>query len=396
MRARTQEIRTINMDLKAEIANRHETEQALMAAKKEAEQANESKTRFLALASHDILQPLNAARLYLAAIDSNNLISKDQGNFEKLTDSLDSTVHLMSALLDIAKLEQGAMKPTPRHFNIDDILLPLANEYAIISKEKGLELKVRSSHSIVHSDTTYLRRIIQNLVSNAVKYTDSGKVLIACRRRKHSLRLEVWDTGPGISNHEQNKIFNDFYRIQAGDNKGIGLGLGVVKRLCDLLSITISVNSVVNQGSRFAIDIPYGNVDLLQVKEDISQKPQNKTQLNVIAVDDDPKNLEAMASLLDKWHCHYQLFYKVEDALAYAKHNSAPDVILMDYQLNDNCDGISLIKSLRTVWRDTIPAILITAVRDEEVKVAAKSEQIHYLSKPVKPAKLKALLNHGR
>lgn len=394
--ARTQEIRTINMDLKAEIANRHETEQALMAAKKEAEQANESKTRFLALASHDILQPLNAARLYLAAIDSNNLISKDQGNFEKLTDSLDSTVHLMSALLDIAKLEQGAMKPTPRHFNIDDILLPLANEYAIISKEKGLELKVRSSHSIVHSDTTYLRRIIQNLVSNAVKYTDSGKVLIACRRRKHSLRLEVWDTGPGISNHEQNKIFNDFYRIQAGDNKGIGLGLGVVKRLCDLLSITISVNSVVNQGSRFAIDIPYGNVDLLQVKEDISQKPQNKTQLNVIAVDDDPKNLEAMASLLDKWHCHYQLFYKVEDALAYAKHNSAPDVILMDYQLNDNCDGISLIKSLRTVWRDTIPAILITAVRDEEVKVAAKSEQIHYLSKPVKPAKLKALLNHGR
>ncbi|MCG9761045.1 MULTISPECIES: PAS-domain containing protein [Pseudoalteromonas] len=394
--ARTQEIRTINMDLKAEIANRHETEQALMAAKKEAEQANESKTRFLALASHDILQPLNAARLYLAAIDSNNLISKDQGNFEKLTDSLDSTVHLMSALLDIAKLEQGAMKPTPRHFNIDDILLPLANEYAIISKEKGLELKVRSSHSIVHSDTTYLRRIIQNLVSNAVKYTDSGKVLIACRRRKHSLRLEVWDTGPGISNHEQNKIFNDFYRIQAGDNKGIGLGLGVVKRLCDLLSITISVNSVVNQGSRFAIDIPYGNVDLLQVKEDISQKPQNKTQLNVIAVDDDPKNLEAMASLLDKWHCHYQLFYKVEDALAYAKHNSAPDVILMDYQLNDNCDGISLIKSLRTAWQDTIPAILITAVRDEEVKVAAKSEQIHYLSKPVKPAKLKALLNHGR
>ncbi|MCF2828320.1 MULTISPECIES: PAS domain-containing hybrid sensor histidine kinase/response regulator [unclassified Pseudoalteromonas] len=394
--ARTQEIRTINMDLKAEIANRHETEQALMAAKKEAEQANESKTRFLALASHDILQPLNAARLYLAAIDTHNLISKDQGNFEKLTDSLDSTVHLMSALLDIAKLEQGAMKPTPRHFNIDDILLPLANEYAIISKEKGLELKVRSSHSIVHSDTTYLRRIIQNLVSNAVKYTDSGKVLIACRRRKHSLRLEVWDTGPGISNHEQNKIFNDFYRIQAGDNKGIGLGLGVVKRLCDLLSITISVNSVVNQGSRFAIDIPYGNVDLLQVKEDISQKPQSKTQLNVIAVDDDPKNLEAMASLLDKWHCYYQLFYKVEDALAYAKHNTAPDVILMDYQLNDNCDGISLIKSLRTMWQDTVPAILITAVRDEEVKIAAKSEQIHYLSKPVKPAKLKALLNHGR
>ncbi|GEK10369.1 PAS domain-containing hybrid sensor histidine kinase/response regulator [Pseudoalteromonas peptidolytica] len=394
--ARTQEIRAINLDLKAEIASRQKTEQALMAAKKEAEQANESKTRFLALASHDILQPLNAARLYLAAIDTYNLNNKDQSNFEKLTDSLDSTVHLMSALLDIAKLEQGAMKPTPRHFNIDDILLPLANEYAIISKEKGLVLKVRSSHSVVHSDTTYLRRIIQNLVSNAVKYTESGKVLIACRCRKHSLRLEVWDTGPGISEHEQNKIFNDFYRIQSGDNKGVGLGLGVVKRLCDLLSITISVNSMVNHGSRFSIDIPYGNAELLQTKEDINQKPMSKTQLNIIAVDDDPKNLEAMSSLLDKWSCHYLLFSKAEEALAYAKSNAAPDIILMDYQLNDHHDGISLIKNLRTIWKTTIPAILITAVRDEEVKVIAKSNHIHYLSKPVKPAKLKALLNHGR
>ncbi|WP_419148564.1 PAS domain-containing hybrid sensor histidine kinase/response regulator [Pseudoalteromonas 'SMAR'] len=394
--ARTQEIRAINLDLKAEIASRQETEQALMAAKKEAEQANESKTRFLALASHDILQPLNAARLYLGAIDSQSLQQRDQGNFDKLGDSLDSTVHLMSALLDIAKLEQGAMKPSPRHFNIDDILQPLVNEYTIISKDKGLQLRVRSSNSVVHSDTTYLRRIIQNLVSNAVKYTESGKVLIACRKRKHSLRLEVWDTGPGISTHEQNKIFNDFYRIQAGDNKGIGLGLGVVKRLCDLLSIHIEVSSAVGKGSRFSIDIPFGNPALLQQKDNVSQKPQNKTELNVMAVDDDPKNLEAMASLLAKWHCHHTLITQVEDAIEYASSHTAPDVILMDYQLNHDMDGISLILKLREIWQQDTPAILITAVRDEEVKLSAKQAQIHYLSKPVKPAKLKALLNHGR
>ncbi|WP_440054016.1 PAS domain-containing hybrid sensor histidine kinase/response regulator [Pseudoalteromonas sp. T1lg65] len=395
--ARTQEIRAINQDLKAEIANRETTEQALVAAKKEAERANDSKTRFLALASHDILQPLNAARLYLGAIDENQLASKDQSNFEKLSDSLDSTVHLMSALLDIAKLEQGAMKPSPRHFAIDDILSPLASEYAILSKEKGLQLKVRSCSATVHSDITYLRRIIQNLVSNAVKYTEHGKVLIACRARNHSLRLEVWDTGPGISEQEQQKIFNDFYRIQSRDNKGIGLGLGVVKRLCDLLSIPIMVRSTKDKGSCFSIEIPYGNVELITQKNELSQKTISEKTLNLIAVDDDPKNLEAMASLLEKWNTQYSSFSKADAVIAYARQHDAPDVILMDYQLNDEqYDGISLIKTLREIWQSPVTAILITAVRDNELKAQAKAQDIHYLSKPVKPAKLKALLNHAR
>ena len=147
--ARTQEIRNINKDLEAQIDSRIETEHALIAAKKEAEKANDSKTRFLALASHDILQPLNAARLYSAAIDPNHLSSQDRGSFDKLNDSLDSTVHLMSSLLDIAKLEQGAMQPTPSHFSIDDILCPLANEYAILSSEKGLKLKVAEAIKIL-------------------------------------------------------------------------------------------------------------------------------------------------------------------------------------------------------------------------------------------------------
>ena len=234
--ARTQEVQTINKDLQAQIDSRVQTEQALTLAKREAEKANDSKTRFLALASHDILQPLNAARLYLAAIDEKQLNSTNQNNLDKLGDSLDSTVHLMSALLEIAKLEQGAMAPTPRHFCIDDILQPLKSESSILLSVKGLSFKVLSNQQIVHSDITYLRRIIQNLLSNAIKYTQSGKVLIACRNRKHSLRIEVWDTGQGISEAEQAKIFNDFYRVEAGDNKGIGLGLGVVKRLADLLT----------------------------------------------------------------------------------------------------------------------------------------------------------------
>jgi Na+/proline symporter/signal transduction histidine kinase/CheY-like chemotaxis protein len=395
--SRTQEIRTINTDLESQIASRIETEQALIKAKKDAENANDSKTRFLALASHDILQPLNAARLYLAAINEQGLSPQDQGNFIKLGDSLDSTVHLMSALLDIAKLEQGAMNPSHRHFNIHDILNPIASEYAMLSKEKGLTLKVRNSHHIVYSDITYLRRIIQNLVSNAVKYTDKGKVLVACRTRKNNLRIEVWDTGPGISHSEQKKIFNDFYRIESGDNKGVGLGLGVVKRLCESLSVKLNVDSLKHKGSRFSIDVPYGDIKQAPQqpeKQTLFPTNNNKEKLSLFAVDDDPNNLSAMASLFDKWQVNYQLYNNVNDALAYAQKNKAPDMILMDYQLDTDCDGIALIKTLREIWRKQVPAVLITAMRHSQLKTQVKTLNIHYLSKPIKPAKLKALLTH--
>ncbi|NMM41015.1 PAS domain-containing hybrid sensor histidine kinase/response regulator [Pseudoalteromonas arctica] len=393
--ARTQEIRTINKDLEAQIESRVQTEQALTLAKREAEQANDSKTRFLALASHDILQPLNAARLYLAAIDEKSLADNNINNFEKLSASLDSTVHLMSALLEIAKLEQGAMTPNPRHFSIDDILAPLRSEYAILTSEKGLNLTVRSGPYIVHSDITYLRRIVQNLVSNAVKYTDTGKVLVACRKRKYHLRIEVWDTGPGISAVEQAKIFNDFYRVEASDNKGVGLGLSVVKRMVDLLSIRLEVRSTPQKGSCFSIEIPYGESQFVQQKLATNSLFEERSAMNIIAVDDDPENLNAMASLLQKWQANYQLFDQVESVLKYAHGHNAPDVILMDYQLGHEHDGITLITALREIWQTNVPAILITAVRDVKLKQATKAADIHYLSKPIKPGKLKALLNHS-
>ncbi|MBQ4876089.1 PAS-domain containing protein [Pseudoalteromonas luteoviolacea] len=393
--ARTLEIRAINQDLKAQIATREKIEQDLVSAKKEAERANDSKTRFLALASHDILQPLNAARLYLGAIDEQQIPDTQKSNLNKLGDSLDSTVHLMSSLLDIAKLEQGAMQPTPKHFNLKDIIKPLVNEYAIICQDKGLKLRVRNAEHIVHSDITYLRRVIQNLVSNAVKYTDSGTVLIACRKRAHSLRIEVWDTGPGISQLEQEKIFTDFYRIESGDNRGVGLGLGVVKRLCDLMSIPLSMHSKLSAGSRFCIEVPLGEQQHVQADSKV-RPSKNKRQLSVIVIDDDPNNLAAMSSLLDKWQLQHSVFAQVDDILAYAKSHKAPDVLLVDYQLGTECDGVTLIATLREIWQHDIPAVLITAVRDQSLKAQVKAKQIHYLTKPLKPAKLKALLNHSQ
>ncbi|MFY8273021.1 PAS domain-containing hybrid sensor histidine kinase/response regulator [Pseudoalteromonas sp. SSDWG2] len=392
--ARTQEVRAMNQDLKAQIASREQTEQALKAAKLEAERANDSKTRFLALASHDILQPLNAARLYLAAIDDKELSAHNAGSIEKLGASLDSTVHLMSALLDIAKLDQGAMKPTPKHFHIDDILTPLINEYAILCADKGLQLELRSTNAVVHSDITYLRRIIQNLVSNAVKYTESGKVLVACRKRKHHLSIEVWDTGLGISEHEQNKIFDDFYRVESGDNKGVGLGLGVVKRMVDLLSHRLIMRSNLGKGSCFKVEVPYGSEQRILQSQTNHNAVNKQTHYQVLVVDDEVANIEAMTHLLGKWGAQCHTCQSADAALEMANSDHEFDVILMDYQLGGDIDGLALISKIRDI-RGPLPAILITAVRDDELKNKAKAMAVHYLSKPVKPAKLKSLLNHS-
>ncbi|SFB83212.1 Na+/proline symporter [Pseudoalteromonas denitrificans DSM 6059] len=400
--ARTQEISTINKELEAEIGRRKHTEQALTQAKHEAENANDSKTKFLALASHDILQPLNAARLYLASIEDKDLSVNNQNSFEKLGHSLDSTVHLMSALLEIAKLDQGALTPQNRHFCINDILTPLSSEYAILCKEKGLQLKVKKSNAIVQCDTTYLRRILQNLVSNAVKYTKHGKVLIGCRHIKATsiehayIKVEIWDTGPGISKYQQGKIFSDFYRIDNSDNNGIGLGLGVVKRMADLLSLTLEVKSILNKGSCFSIKVPVGIKELVQQKSVNQIQFDNKQSFNVMMVDDAQENLDAMASLLNKWDCKHNSFKSFATAINFAKNNPAPDIILMDYQLDNESNGITLVLNLRDIWQKKLPAILITAMRDEALKAETKINDIHYLSKPIKPAKLKALLNHKR
>ncbi len=393
--ARTQEVRAMNQDLKAQIASREQIEQALKAAKLEAEHANDSKTRFLALASHDILQPLNAARLYLASMDEQELSAHNANSLAKLGDSLDSTVHLMSALLDIAKLDQGAMSPTPRHFHIDDILTPLVNEYAILCADKGLKLTLRSSNEVVHSDTTYLRRIIQNLVSNAVKYTPSGKVLVACRRRKHHLSIEVWDTGLGISDHEQKKIFDDFYRVESGDNKGVGLGLGVVKRMAELLSHPLTMRSQFGKGSCFKVEVPYGSLARIQGSSIPATTAAAQSHYDVLVVDDEAANIEAMHHLLNKWGARCHGCQGAEQALAVVESDTNIDIIFMDYQLGEGDDGLALIAKIRALRGKEIPAILITAVRDDQLKLAAKNAGVHYLSKPVKPAKLKALLNHS-
>ncbi|WP_417506009.1 PAS-domain containing protein [Marinomonas gallaica] len=395
--ARTQEVQGINHELRQEIDRRGQAEQELMSAKAEAERANASKTEFLALASHDILQPLNAAKLYLGALQDSHVSADFAKTLHKLGDSLESTETLISTLLEIARLDQGAIKPALTDCDIQPIIDPIIAEFGVIAESKGLRLGTHLRPCRVHSDPIYLRRIIQNFVSNAVKYTESGRVLISVRPTKDHVRIQVWDTGVGIPESEQAKVFDDFYRWENNREPGMGLGLGLVRRMQKLLGVSTNVRSTPHRGSCFTILVP---------KARHAAKPKHKetvvplTTINkalamchIWCIDDDPNNLEAMTTLLDKWHCTYRTFSRYETALV-NEEDMTPELLLMDYQLNDGNDGIDLIERLRQRFKRDIPAVLITAVRTDELAQTCAEKNIAYMPKPAKPAKLRALVQH--
>lgn len=392
---RTQEIREINQELTAEIDRRREVEQELKKAKAEAEAANASKTRFLALASHDILQPLNAARLYLSAIHEKELSDKNQQLLGKLDTALDSTEHLLSTLLSIAKMDQGALQPKFRHIQLSSVLKPLIEEYTVLAEQKHLDFRAFYVDRPVLTDPTYLRRIVQNFLSNAIKYTPKGRVLLGVRKKGTTLEVSVWDTGPGIPVQQQNKVFDAFYRIQRQSVEGVGLGLSVAQRMGEQLGCDVEVRSVEGRGTCFSVSIPQGNAALVvsQPRQALDEGPN--ASLRLFVVDDDNENLNAISALLSKWDCETVTASSYESALKYAQTavKEPPHGILLDYQLGDG-DGLSLAKALWKNWQQDIPTALVTAMSDDAVKQSARKLGLQFLPKPAKPAALKAFLKY--
>ncbi|WP_036178631.1 PAS domain-containing hybrid sensor histidine kinase/response regulator [Marinomonas sp. MED121] len=392
IQARSDEVKSVNQELIQEINRRAKAELELIKAKAEAEKANHTKTEFLALASHDILQPLNAARLYLGALEAATLEDSSQDILDKLNASVQSTETLISTLLEIARFDQGAIKPVLVDIKLNELLLPIINEFSVIAQEKQLDLISRIGNHRVHSDSLYLRRIIQNFVSNAVKYTQTGKVLIACRKRQDHLLIQVWDTGVGIPKQEQDLIFDDFYRWQNTNEEGLGLGLGLVKRMQTLLGLSSEVQSKVNKGSCFGIRVPLAKeAHLIETSQPVSEKQllENDHQLLAWCIDDDPNNLDAMQSLLERWQHKAHCFTKIDEVLS---QEQQPDLLLVDFQLGQSLDGLALIETIRDKFESRIPAVLITAVRDPNLIQQCEQTDVLYLSKPVKPAKLRSIL----
>ena len=378
-------------------------------AKQKADDANVSKTRFLAAASHDILQPLNAARLYATSLLER--MEKDAGALDaqrqdhslarNLDASLESVEEILTALLDISRLDAGAMKAEPTHFRLDEILRQLRIEFTPTAREKGLDLIFVPSSVSIRSDRRLLRRLLQNLISNAIKYTPKGRVLVGCRRiGTDKVRVEVWDTGIGIPEDKQKNVFREFERLTAGARtaSGLGLGLSIVERLSKVLNHPITLRSKPHRGSVFMVDLP------VVAAAPTSQEPREVTPhahlplagLVVLAIDNEPRILEGMEALLSGWGCQVVAAASEREAGGIlARLGILPDVLIADYHLDDT-NGIYVINSLRDKIDDGLPAILLTADRSPEVRDRAAAAGVHVLNKPVKPAALRSLLSQWR
>jgi Na+/proline symporter/signal transduction histidine kinase len=397
-----EELQRVNETLERRVTERTaeltRLNEELADAKSQADAANLSKTRFIAAASHDILQPLNAARLFTSTLVERMKRSKDGELVRNVDASLEAVEEILSALLDISRLDAGAMKAEAAPFRIEEILQPLALELGPAARKKGLKLTLVPCSLTLNSDRKLLRRVLQNFVSNAIKYTREGRVLMGCRRHGNMLRIEVHDTGPGIPESKFEVIFQEFQRLHSdGDGtSGLGLGLSIVERMAKVLETPVHVRSVMGRGSVFAVDVPIAEPikPVAAVKPRKVQPPALAAAVRVLVVDNEPAILEGMALLLTGWGNIVHTASGLDEAVAaLQKADGKIDMILADYHLN-NEDGISVISALRTRARRPIPALLITADRTPAVADLALAHDVHVLRKPVKPAALRAAMSH--
>ena len=369
-------------------------------AKAQADEANISKTRFLAAASHDILQPLNAARLYVTSLVERQRNGDDAQLVGNIDASLDAVEEIFGTLLDISRLDAGAMKPEIVSFRIDELLRQLEVEFKPTAQEKGLALTFVPCSLTVKSDRRLLRRLLQNLVSNAIKYTPSGRVLVGCRRKRGRLRILVCDTGLGIPASKKHVVFKEFQRLDQGAKvaRGLGLGLSIVERIARVLDHKIALTSTLGKGTEFAVEVPLSSAAPVR-EQPRTVREADRVQLSgvtVLCIDNDPAILDGMDTLLGGWGCRVLKAPDLAGAIAaVTAAKVTPDGLLVDYHL-DKGNGIAAIEALRQRYGDDLTAILITADRSVRMREEARRHRIQVLNKPVKPAALRALLTQWR
>ncbi len=369
-------------------------------AKAEADEANVSKTRFIAAASHDILQPLNAARLYVTSLIERQRAGEDGALVQNVDASLEAVEEIFAALLDISRLDTGAMQPEMTDFRIDELLQRLEVEFAPLAHEKGLTLKFVPCSLAVRSDRRLLRRLLQNLVSNAIKYTPAGGVLVGCRRHGTWLRIDVCDTGIGIPQGKRRAVFKEFHRLDQGARvaRGVGLGLSIVERIARVLDCEVALKSNVGRGSRFSVEVQRGSAVAVQPTVQPMPKRVAGQLAGTVAmcIDNDRSILDGMQTLLGGWACRVLKAADLAEALAAIEGSGLnPDGLLVDYHL-DGGNGIVAIAELRRRHGRDLPAILVTADRSVHVREEARIAGVHVLNKPVKPASLRALMTQWR
>jgi signal transduction histidine kinase/CheY-like chemotaxis protein len=366
------------------------------------ELANLAKSRFIAVASHDLRQPLHALGLFVAQLRGDVEAAAREHVVDRVETSLAALNELFDALLDISKLDAGVLAINPVPLPIGRILERMQQTFGAAAGAKDLALRIVPSGAWVHSDAILLERVLLNLVSNAVRYTRRGRVLIGCRRRAGSLQVEVWDTGPGIPAEQRDRVFGEFVRLADSgvqeQQPGLGLGLAIVQRLCERMGHPVAFDSTVGKGSRFRVDLPLAAPEAGSAgsRTDAVAPDGSLHRLLVMAVDDDPLALESMGGLLRDWNCRvagYESAGSALTAMATWK-DSPPDLIIADYSLPDGRSGIDAIDAARDYFGTPIPAFLISGDTTPELLHKVRASGFRLMHKPVSPMALRAMLAH--
>ncbi len=377
-----------------------EATRLLTAQKEEAERANLAKSRFLAAATHDLRQPMHALTLFVAALKERIHYPEVSRIVHNIESSVTAMQGMFNALLDISRLDAGVLQAHPRDFHLQALFDRLLLDFSPYAIEKQVRLSVVPTRAIVRTDPVLLERILMNLISNGIRYCTEGGVVVGCRRSKGGLRIEVWDSGPGIPAHRQKEIFQEFVQLNNPErdrNKGLGLGLAIVERMARLLGTEVNIRSVVNKGSVFSIRVPRGNAKRVTDKLAAPQ-PIQRSEIKgavVVFVDDEATILEGMEVLLNDWGCQPVIAATGVGALAaLAEVGRPPDIIVSDYRLREGENGINVIAQIREHYSLDIPGVLVSGDTGPELLREAKEIGLRILHKPVRPAKLRALIEH--
>lgn len=398
VRLRTEQLETLNRRLTAELMARQEIEAALKTAKRQADHANQVKSRFLAAASHDLRQPLSSALLFLESVDEQALDGTNRGAVRKARIALSSLNDLLSSLLDLTKLEAGGIEPRICNFRVSELLEKIVTEYRDVAANAGLEFQHVPSSAIVRSDPRLLESVLRNYISNAIRYAPAGRVMIGCRRRARGLEVGVYDTGIGIAENEIEKIFRAYHQSESaigrGRESGMGLGLSIVQHIVTLLGLERNVRSRVGRGSMFSVVVPYGRrVTRGTVQaEDFVNRPRLSGTI-VVIIDDNRDVLEGMTALLSKWRCVPVPARNGIDALVQLiSRDLTPDLIISDYHLAAGKKGDQAIEEIRKEFTLALPAFVITSDPDPALRQRLRQASLGVLTKPLNLAKLRALI----
>jgi len=390
---------TSHKELEYKLRKANETlEQRVQDRTKALEEANFSKSRFLAATSHDLMQPLNAAGLFASALSEKIQDPQLKELTTNITSSLLAANDLLNSLLEVSRIDSGAIRPKLQSFSVDELLAALALDFSALAENRGIVFDKVSSSKIIYSDKQLLRRILQNFLSNAIRYTgQGGRVLLGCRILPGICRIEVWDTGIGVPNDKRAEIFLEFRRLrstQMDAEEGLGLGLAIADRLSRLLNHRINLRSWLGRGSVFSVDVP------LSMQSDIQQDAQPVKQIvlgnfagqKILCVDNDKAVLDAMCTLLNGWGCTVIAASDLASVRQAIRLHGEPDVMLLDYQLDDGITGIQVHNALNMEFGKKYPAVVITANNTENVRRTAEEAGCLFLPKPVRPASLRAAI----